>query len=188
MPSNNVPNGLGITAVATFGVALGVAVLVVRGGAPTPEETAALPVRVIDGTSWTQQVVTTEPTCEGHAYGLAVTFLRQHPCAQLDRSLWSGDVGGSPMVASVAVVRMQDAASATALKSLVDSSGTGNVADLLREGRGFPGAPPTLGNAGYGSTQAGESVVIAETAPGLGTGSPGESTLDRIARQAVGLH
>jgi hypothetical protein len=179
--------GLGIAAVATFGVALAVAVLVVRGVAPTPEDVAALPVRVVDGVSWTQQVVTTESTCEGHAYGLAVQFLREHPCVQLDRTLWSGDVGGSAMVASVAVVRMSDAASAAALKALVDSSGTGNVADLLREGRGFAGAPPSLGNAGYGSAQQGESVVIAETAPGTGSGSVGESTLDRVARQATGL-
>ncbi|MDT7743921.1 MAG: hypothetical protein QOE59_2999 [Actinomycetota bacterium] len=179
--------GLGIAAVATFAVALGVAVLVVRGVSPAPEEAAALPVRVVDGVSWTQQVVATEPTCEGHAYGLAVQFLREHPCVQLDRALWSGDVGGSAMVASVAVVRMGDAASASAFKALVDSSGTGNVADLLREGRGFAGAPSALGNAGYGSTQVGESVVIAETAPGAGSGSVGESTLDRIARQATGL-
>ena len=179
--------GLGIAAAATFVVALGVAVLVVRGVAPAPEDVAALPVRVVDGVSWTQQVVTTEPTCEGHAYGLAVQFLREHPCVQLDRTLWSGDVGGSAMVASVAVVRMSDAASASALKALVDSSGTGNVADLLREGRGFAGAPVSLGNAGYGSAQQGESVVIAETAPGAGSGSVGESTLDRVARQTTGL-
>ncbi len=179
--------GLGIAAVATFGVALGVAVVVVRGVAPTPENVAALPVRVVDGVSWTEQVVATEPTCEGHAYGLAVQFLREHPCVQLDRALWSGDVGGSAMVASVAVVRMGDAASAAAFKALVDSSGTGNVADLLREGRGFAGAPASLGNAGYGSAQVGESVVIAETAPGAGSGSVGESTLDRIARQATAL-
>ena len=79
------------------------------------------------------------------------------------------------------------AAPRKALKALVDSSGTGNVADLLREGRGFAGAPPSLGNAGYGSAQQGESVVIAETAPGTGSGSVGESTLDRVARQATGL-
>ena len=179
--------GLGIAAVATFAVALGVAVVIVRGVSPTPENVAALPVRVVDGVSWTEQVVATEPTCEGHAYGLAVQFLREHPCVQLDRALWSGDVGGSAMVASVAVVRMGDAASATAFKALVDSSGTGNVADLLREGRGFAGAPASLGNAGYGSAQVGESVVIAETAPGAGSGSVGESTLDRIARQATAL-
>ena len=179
--------GLGIAAVATFVVGLGVAVVVVRGVSPAPAEVAALPVRVVDGVPWTQQVVATEPTCEGHAYGLAVQFLREHPCAQLDRALWSGDVGGSAIVASVAVVRMGDATSASAFKALVDSSGTGNVADLLREGRGFVGAPASLGNAGYGSAQVGESVVIAETAPGAGSGSVGESTLDRIARQATAL-
>lgn len=180
--------GLGVTAAATFGVALGLAVLVVRGVSPAPEDVAAQPVRVVDGVAWTQRVVTTDPTCEGHAYGEAVQFLHQHPCAQLDRSLWSGDVGGSPMVASVAVVRMGDAASATAFKALVDSSGTGNVADLLREGKGFPGAPASLSaSAGYGSAQLGESVVIAETTTGAGAASVAESTLDRVARQALGL-
>ncbi|WP_248292336.1 hypothetical protein [Actinomycetospora sp. TBRC 11914] len=180
--------GLGITAVVTFGAALGVAALVVRGVSPAPEDVAAQPVRVVDGVSWTQRVVTTDPTCEGHAYGQAVQFLRQHPCAQLDRSLWSGTVGSSPLVASVAVVRMGDAASAAAFKALVDSSGTGNVADLLREGKGFPGAPASLSaSAGYGSAQVGESVVIAETTVGAGAAAVGESTLDKVARQAVGL-
>jgi hypothetical protein len=178
--------GLAVAAVATFAVALGVAVLVVRGVSPTTEDVAAQPVRVLDGVSWTQRVVATEPTCEGHAYGTAVQFLRERPCSRLDRSLWSGDVNGTPMVASVAAVRLHDAASASAFKSLVDSSGTGNVADLLREGRGFPGAPASLGNAGYGSALLGDTVVIAETAPS-GSGSVGESTLDKIAKQALGL-
>ncbi|MCD2197192.1 hypothetical protein LQ327_27855 [Actinomycetospora endophytica] len=178
--------GLAVAAVVTFAVALGVAVLVVRGVSPAPEDVAAQPVRVVDGVSWTQRVVATEPTCEGHAYGLAVQFLRERPCTQLDRSLWSGDVGGTPMVASVALVRMHDVASATAFKALVDSSGTGNVADLLREGRGFPGAPASLGNAGYGSALLGDSVVITETAS-AGSGSVGESTLDKVAKQALGL-
>jgi hypothetical protein len=178
--------GLGIAAAVTFVLALGVAILVVRGVSPATEEVSAQPVRVVDGVSWTQRVVATEPTCEGHAYGLAVQFLRERPCTQLDRSLWSGDVGGTPMVVSVAVVRLHDAASASAFKSLVDSSGTGNVADLLREGRGYPGAPASLGNAGYGSSLLGDSVVIAETA-GAGSGSPGESTLDKIARQTLAL-
>ena len=41
--------GLGIAALATFAVALGVAALVVRGVSPAPEETAALPVRGTGG-------------------------------------------------------------------------------------------------------------------------------------------
>ncbi|WP_018334704.1 hypothetical protein [Actinomycetospora chiangmaiensis] len=178
--------GLGVAATVAFGLALGVAVLVVRSGGTAPEEISAEPVRVVDGMSWTQRVVTTEPTCEGHAYGLAVQFLQERPCTQLDRALWTADAGGTPVVASVAVVRMHDAASAAALKSLVDSSGTGNVADLLREGHGYPGAPTGLSGAGYASTQLGESVVITET-DGTGGAKVPESTLDRVARTALGL-
>ncbi|MCD2189649.1 hypothetical protein [Actinomycetospora soli] len=178
--------GLGLAAVAAFGLALGVAVLVVRGTGAAPEEISADPVRVVDGVSWTQRVVTTDATCEGHAYGLAVQFLRERPCTRLDRALWTGDADGTAVVASVAVVQMHDAASAAALKSLVDSSGTGNVADLLREGRGYPGAPAGLSGAGYSSTQLGETVVITET-DGTGGARVPESTLDRLARTALGL-
>lgn len=178
--------GLGLAAVAAFGLALGVAVLVVRSTGAAPEEISADPVRVVDGVSWTQRVVTTDPTCEGHAYGLAVQFLAERPCTRLDRALWTGDADGTPVVASVAVVQMHDAASAAALKSLVDSSGTGNVADLLREGRGYPGAPAGLSGAGYSSTQLGETVVITET-DGTGGAKVPESTLDRLARTALGL-
>jgi hypothetical protein len=177
--------GLGVAAVVAFGLALGVAVLVVRGTGATPEEISADPVRVVDGVSWTQRVVTSDPTCDGHAYGLAVQFLAERPCTQLDRALWTADADGTPIVASVAVVRMHDAASAAALKSLVDSSGTGNVADLLREGRGYPGAPAGLSGAGYSSTQLGEMVVITET-DGT-TSKVAEPTLDRLARTALGL-
>ncbi|MEJ2867866.1 hypothetical protein WCD74_08830 [Actinomycetospora sp. OC33-EN08] len=178
--------GLGVAAVAAFAVALGTAVLVVRSTGTAPEEIAAEPVQVVDGVSWTQRVVATEPTCEGHAYGLAVQFLRERPCVQLDRALWTAESGGTPVVASVAVVRMHDAPSAAALKSLVDSSGTGNVADLLREGRGYPGAPSGVAGGGYSSTQLGETVVIAET-DATGSGSASESSLDRLARAALGL-
>ncbi len=177
--------GLGVAAVVAFGLALGVAGLVVRGTGATPEEISADPVRVVDGVSWTQRVVTSDPTCDGHAYGLAVQFLAERPCTQLDRALWTADADGTPIVASVAVVRMHDAASAAALKSLVDSSGTGNVADLLREGRGYPGAPAGLSGAGYSSTQLGEMVVITET-DGT-TSKVAEPTLDRLARTALGL-
>ena len=178
--------GLSVAAAITFVVALGVAVLVVRATSPVPEEIAAEPVRVVDGVSWTQRVVTTEATCEGHAYGLAVEFLRERPCMQLDRTLWTADADGTPVVAAVGVVHMRDAASAAALKSLVDSSGTGNVADLLREGRGYPGAPAGLTNAGYSATQLGESVVIAET-DATDSSSPSESTLDGLARSVLVL-
>ncbi|MFC5066290.1 hypothetical protein [Actinomycetospora atypica] len=178
--------GLSVAAAITFVVALGVAVLVVRATSPVPEEIAAEPVRVVDGVSWTQRVVTTEPTCEGHAYGLAVQFLRERPCVQLDRTLWTADADGTPVVAAVAVVHMRDAASAAALKSLIDSSGTGNVADLLREGRGYPGAPAGLTDAGYSATQLGETVAIAET-DATDSSSPSESTLDGLARSTLVL-
>lgn len=177
--------GLAAASVITFALALGAAVLVVRGVSPAAEDTAR-PVRVIDGVSWTQRVLSAEPTCEGHAYGEAVEFVRQHPCTRLDRALWSGEVRGAPMVASVSVVRMRDVASASAFKSLIDTSGTGNVADLLREGRGFPGAPASLGKAGYASALLGDSVVVTETASS-GAETVTESVLDKVAKQVLGL-
>jgi hypothetical protein len=60
---------------------------------------------------------------------------------------------------------MPDASAATQLKTWADSSGTGNVSDLLREGMTWPGGPTRLGSASeYASTLQGDVVVIVEAA------------------------
>jgi hypothetical protein len=178
--------GLTLAAVAAFLVALGLAFLVGRaatGGDPQPDPSAS---RTIDGITFTRQVATTDVSCEGHAYGQAAAFLRERGCLHLDRSLWSGTADGRDVVVAVATVQMPDTTTAGAFRSLVDSNGTGNISDLLREQRGYPGAPEQLTGQGYASAQLGDRVVVAE-ADGIDTDFTDGEALDRISRAGLAL-
>lgn len=177
--------GLTLAAVASFGLALVLALLVGRAttGSDAPDPSAT---RVVDGVTFTRQVATTEVSCEGHAYGQAAVFLRERGCLHLDRALWSGSVGGQEVVVAVATVQMPDTSTAGALRSLVDTEGTGNISDLLREGRGYPGSPAALSGAGYASAQLGDRVVVAE-ADGTDPAYTDGDALDRISRAGLAL-
>lgn len=178
--------GLTLAAVAAFLVALGLAFLVGRaatggGGEPDPAAT-----RTVDGITFTRQVATTDTSCEGHAYGQAAAFLRERGCLHLDRSLWSGNAEGREVVVAVATVQMPDTTTAGAFRSLVDSNGTGNISDLLREQRGYPGAPEQLTGQGYASAQLGDRVAVAE-ADGIDPDFTDGDALDRISRAGLAL-
>jgi hypothetical protein len=67
------------------------------------------------------------------------------------------------MVLAVSHVRLPSAARAQALRALADTSGTGNVSDLLREGVRYPGGPQKLHSSEYASQQRGDEVTIVET-------------------------
>ncbi|MEJ2889929.1 hypothetical protein [Actinomycetospora aeridis] len=178
--------GLTVAAVAAFLVALGLAFLVGRAadvGDPPADPSAT---RVVDGVTYTRQVATTDTSCEGHAYNQAASFLRERGCLHLDRSLWSGNAEGQEVVVAVATVQLADTSTASAFRSLVDSNGTGNVSDLLREGRGYPGAPQALSGQGYASAQLGDRVVVAE-ADGIDPDFTDGDALDRISRAGLAL-
>ena len=51
---------------------------------------------------------------------------------------------------------------AATVKQVLDGSGTGNLNDLLREGKTFPGAPDKMPISGYASVQTGPVVTVAE--------------------------
>jgi len=177
--------GLTAAALAAFLVALGLAVLVGRAATDGPEPDPAA-TRTVDGVTFTREVVTSEVSCEGHAYGQAAAFLRERGCLHLDRSLWSGVADGEEVVVAVATVQMPDTTTAGAFRSLVDSNGTGNISDLLREQRGYPGAPAALSGQGYASAQLGDRVVVAE-ADGIDPDFTDGDALDRISRAALAL-
>jgi hypothetical protein len=130
----------------------------------------------IDGVTYTLQAVDVAGTCRGHGYGKVGDSFDQTDCVGLARGLYSTEVDGRAVVAAVSHVRMPDSASARALKALADTSGTGNVSDLLREGAGYVGAPDALHDAEYASAVSGSVVTIVETswvdqaAGGTGTG------------------
>jgi hypothetical protein len=107
---------------------------------------------------------TTESVCSAHSTDRVKTFFVQHPCQSLVRSLYTTTlVNSQKVVTSVAVVRMDSAATARALRTVSDGNGTGHVMDLVEDGVVIPGGPSGLQDGGYYSTVKGNRVIIVMT-------------------------
>jgi hypothetical protein len=120
--------------------------------------------QAVDGVTFTLRASRVDTTCVGHSYGqVAAFFGSTGDCTALSRALYSADVGGHPMVVAISHVRMPTAERAQALRALADTSGTGNVSDLLREGVRYDGGPERLVLSEYSSQQQGDEVTIVET-------------------------
>jgi len=100
--------------------------------------------------------------CAGHARGLAKTTFEHANCSKATRLLATGTVDGRPVLYVAARIQMASAKAAATVKQVLDGSGTGNLNDLLREGKTFPGAPGKMPTSGYASVQSGRVVAVAE--------------------------
>jgi hypothetical protein len=117
-----------------------------------------------DGQAFRLEALKVDTTCAGHAYGQVAGFFTGADCTGLSRALYSTTAGGHAVVVAVSRIRMPDAAVAAKLKQMADSSGTGNVSDLLREGITYSGGPAKLGaSREYASSLRGAVVTIVET-------------------------
>lgn len=168
-------------------VALGAFWAASRSGAPTaaPPAPSAPPVAPAGG-GLAQQAARADTDCAAHAYGDVRDFLAATPCVSLDRAVHSGTALGAQVVVSVASVRMPSDGAAEDLHRLVDTDGTGNVADLLREGVVVPGGPAELDGAGYASRRDGSLVVVVES-DFTDPRREDAGLLDRVAAEALPL-
>lgn len=144
------------------------------------------PDAAVPGYQLSLQATRADSDCAVHSYGRTREFFLATRCAGLQRGLYTGIAEGVPVVISVSTVEMPDGDEAAALRDLVDTSGTGNVSDLLREGALLPGGPSELDGAGYASARDGASVVIVETAPRELGGVDG-ALLDRTSEAMLPL-
>jgi hypothetical protein len=132
-----------------------------------------------------------DSNCADHAYGDVQKFLQATPCQQLTRGLYTTtSADGRKVYANVSVVRMPTAADAAKLRELADSDGTGNVKDLVREGRvKLPPLTSLSGAGGYHAVQHDRNVIIVESdfAPDSKKGDKkkDEETLDTICVDAA---
>ena len=83
------------------------------------------------------------------------------------------------------VVTFDTAGQAARYLALVNSDGTGNISDLLREGVGYPGAPSKLPAAAFASRQSGSQVWVAEAAYVTGSSATSDPALKAIAEQGI---
>ncbi|MDT0276454.1 hypothetical protein [Blastococcus goldschmidtiae] len=120
-------------------------------------------VQQVAGVAYTLRAAEVDDTCVGNAYGDTAAFFQASDCTGLARALYSAQVGGRDVVVSVSRVRMPDTVAARELRGLTDTTGTGNVSDLLSEGVRYPGGPEELTDAEYASAVSGSTVTIVES-------------------------
>lgn len=121
--------------------------------------------------------------CARVSYGEVRGWFRRHQCERVVRGLYATSKDGARAIVSIVVVTMPDFGEADQLKRLTDTSGTGNVSDLLRDGTvQIPGAPKVSGGS-YASKASGQNVTIIEAAFFDGHSDP--ALLDRIAAEAL---
>ncbi len=100
--------------------------------------------------------------CASHARGRTKVSFEAHNCVKATRSIATGQISGRPALFVVSRIQMASAEAAAAVKEVLDGSGTGNLNDLLREGKTFPGAPAKMPDSGYASVQTGTVITVAE--------------------------
>ena len=112
--------------------------------------------------------------CASHARGRVKVSFATLPCVKATRSLATGQISGRPALFVVSRIQMVSAEAAASIKQVLDGSETGNLNDLLREGKTFPGAPHQMPISGYTSVQTGTVVTVVEA--GFSDGGPSAST------------
>ena len=120
--------------------------------------------------------------CASHARGQVKDSFDTQNCVKATRSLATGRVNGRPVLFVESRIQMASAEAAASIKQVLDGNGTGNLNDLLREGKTFPGAPDTMPDSGYASVQTGPVVCVVEA--GFIDGGPSSDT-DAVLRAAA---
>jgi hypothetical protein len=122
---------------------------------PTMRTSSASPAYVVR----VSDVIT---DCARHSHGQTKSSFENQNCVSAMRSLATGRLNGRPVLFVVSRIRMASAEAAASIKYILDANGTGNLNDLLREGKTFPGAPDMMPASGYASVQMGAVVNVAE--------------------------
>ena len=148
-------------------------------GAPSSKPTEALPA------GWVRQAGDDQTDCAAHSYGQVQAFFAKTPCSSVHRVLATTKQGDRTVLIASSVVTFDTAAQAERYLALVNSDGTGNISDLLREGVDYAGGPSKLPAAAFASRQSGDQVWVAEAAYASGSSSTTDPTLRQIAQRAI---
>jgi hypothetical protein len=100
--------------------------------------------------------------CASHSRGRTRTFFRVKNCVKATRSLTTGRVNGRDALFVVSRIEMASPEAAAGIRHVLDANGTGNINDLLSEGRTYPGSPAAMPDSGYASARKGAVVLVAE--------------------------
>ena len=125
--------------------------------------------------------------CASHSHGRTKNSFETQNCVKATRSLAAGRVSGRPALFVVSRIQMASVEAAASVKQVLDATGTGNLNDLLREGKTFPGAPSTMPRSGYASVQTGMVVLVAEAGFVKGPSTNTTPALRAAAAQVAAL-
>jgi hypothetical protein len=150
--------------------------------ASTPSTTAAADT-LPDG--WVREAGDDQTNCAAHSYGQVQAFFARTPCSSVHRVLASTNVGGRTAVIASNVVTFDTPAQAKKYLALVNSDGTGNISDLLREGVTYAGGPARLPTAAFASRLDGGRVWVAEAGYVTGTSNPDDAKLKALASEGI---
>ncbi|HJQ02346.1 MAG TPA: hypothetical protein VJ851_12155 [Jatrophihabitans sp.] len=148
-------------------------------GTPSSKPTEDLPA------GWVRQAGDDQTDCAAHSYGQVQSFFAKTPCSSVHRFLATTKQGERTVVIAASIVTFDTANQAERYLALVNSDGTGNISDLLREGVGYPGGPSKLPPAAFASRRSGSQVWVAEAAYTTGSSSTTDQTLRQIAQRAT---
>ena len=130
-------------------------------GSSAPSATASI-VNTGAPTGYAVKVTDVITDCAEHSRGKAKSSFKAENCLRATRLLATGVVGGRPVLYVVSRIEMATSDAAASVKQVLDGNGTGNLNDLLREGKTYPGAPYEMPISGYASVQNGTMVTVAE--------------------------
>ncbi|WP_125728327.1 hypothetical protein [Kibdelosporangium aridum] len=126
-----------------------------------------------------------DSNCARVSYEDVKTFFEKKPCTEVVRELYTTTVDGKKVYSSVAVVRMSNAADAAELKKLTETDGTGNVNDLVKDGRVKVNGLRSLAGGAFASKLSGNDVIIVESDIEGGSKKADEAKLEEVSTDAL---
>ena len=180
--SRTFPRGKLLAAVAVVCALLGVLTL----GSPSASP-PDLVVQRVDGVEFTQHAIDQGTACGPNAYGDVQRWFQQQSCRSLRRGVFEARLGTSSVAVSIAAVNLADPRSATELRALLESAGTGGISDLVAQGRSWPGAPRDFGDAAQSVEQSGSQVRVVQAVWSQRASSPDDLELRAMAERGLRL-
>ncbi|MCE7007621.1 hypothetical protein LWC34_33080 [Kibdelosporangium philippinense] len=126
-----------------------------------------------------------DSNCARVSYSKVQDFFEKKPCTEVIRELYTTNVDGKKVFSSVAVVRMSSSADAAELKKLTETNGTGNVNDLVKDGRVKVAGLASLGNGAFAAKISGNDVIIVESDIEGGSKKGDDAKLEEISTDAL---
>jgi hypothetical protein len=130
-----------------------------------------------------------DSNCVEHSQGQVQTFLRAHQCRGMVRQLFTVTASdGRTAYVSVSSVQMASAQDASALENLTKADGTGNVKDLLLDGKAtVDGLKELDSHGGYASQRVDDKLIIVEGDFTTNASAKDQPALDDICLDALRL-